>query len=243
MQEPFKILIIEDDMLIATDLQEKIERAGHQVTAIARTSQQAVDALLTQLPDAALVDIRLEGSTADGITTVQELLTYHLMPIIYLTGQYEYDVIQRAKLTRPAAYLLKPYNVRELLIQIELACTNYKKESRKPELPNVYLPSSKGYEQLNRKDVLYMEAAGAYVKVFLINETQPKLYSMNLGHIAQYFLSGDFYRPSRSLMINLSYLERLEGNQLWMRGLKHSLSIPEIKRADLLKKLTVIKTP
>lgn len=243
MTESFKILIIEDDLLIASDLQEKLERAGHCVIAIARTYQKAIAIVNQQLPDIALVDIRLEGSTVDGITTVQELLTYHSMPIIYLTGQSEPDVIQRAKLTRPAAFLLKPYNSRELVIQVELACANHKMLSPLPEVESVYLPSNKGYVQLTKKEVLYMEANGAYVNVFVVNETKPRLFSMNLGHIAQYFLSPDFYRPSRSILINLSYLERLEGNQLWMKGLQHSLSIPEAKRSELLKKLTVIKTP
>lgn len=243
MTESVKILIIEDDLLIANDLQEKLERAGHEVTAIARTYQNAIAAINQQLPDIALVDIRLEGSSADGITTVQELLNYHSMPIIYLTGQSEPDIIQRAKATRPAAFLLKPYNSRELVIQVELACANHKSTPLLPEAESVYLPSNKGYVQLTKKEVLYMEANGAYVNVFVINETKPRLYSMNLGHIAQYFLSPDFYRPSRSILINLSYLERLEGNQLWMKGLQHSLSIPDAKRSELLKKLTVIKTP
>jgi DNA-binding LytR/AlgR family response regulator len=243
MAEIYKILIIEDDLLIAIDIQEKLERAGYKITGIARTYQQAMAAITQQLPDLALVDISLHGSTADGITTAQELLNYHSMPIIYLTGQSEREVIQRAKLTHPAAFLLKPYNTRELIIQIELACSNFERIAPSSGSETVYLPSNKGYIQLAKKDVLYMEADGAYVKVFAIHETQPRLYSMNLGHISRYFLSDNFYRLSRSILINLSYLERLEANQLWMKGLPYSLSMPETKRAELLKRLVIIRTP
>jgi DNA-binding LytR/AlgR family response regulator len=242
MKEFLKILIIEDNLLIAFALQEKLESAGHRVSTIARTCQEAIVSLNNELPDLALVDIGLEGSSIDGIETVRQLLDHHSMPIIYLTGQIAPEIIQRAKTTRPAAFLLKPYNARELLIQVELAYANHKNIELSKDTDSVYLPSNKGYVQLRKKDVLYMEANGAYVSVFLVDETKPQLFSMNLGHIAQYFLSPYFYRPSRSILVNLSYLERLEGSQLWMKGLSYSLSIPDANRSDLLKKLTVIKT-
>lgn len=245
MTNPLKVLIIEDDLLIAQDIQEKLLMGGHEVTAIARNYQQAMAVIEKQLPDIALVDVHLEDSSHDGISTIKELLTFHQMPLIYLTGHSEPDTIARAKETRPSAYLLKPFRAHELSIQLELAYAN----SKSPEATDntdsdfMYLPFNKGYEKLTKNEVIYLQAYGAYVNAYLLNETQPKLFSMNLGHIAKYFTSPHFYRLSRSLLINLSFIERIEREQLWMRSQSKPIYIPETKRAEMMKRLVVVKTP
>lgn len=245
MTNKLKVLIIEDELMIAQDIQEKLNIAGHEVIAIARNYHQAIAVIEKQLPDIVLVDVHLEDSSQDGISTVKELLTFHQMPVIYLTGHSESDTIARAKETRPAAYLLKPFRAHELAIQLELAYVNSKNSNvnENTESDFLYLPFNKGYEKLIKTEVVYMQAHGAYVNAYLLNETQPKLFSMNLGYIAQYFQSSDFYRLSRSLLINLNYIERIEREQLWMHTQSKPIYIPETKRADLLKKLVLVKTP
>lgn len=245
MANSLKVLIIEDDLVIAHDIQEKLVMAGHEVIAIARNHQQALTVIENQVPDIALVDVHLEDSSHDGISTIKELLTYHAMPVIYLTGHSEPDTIQRAKETRPAAFLLKPFRAHELAIQLELAYANSKTLNETSNLNSdfIYLPFNKGYEKLIKNDVIYLQAYGAYVNAYLLNETQPKLFSMNLGYIGQYFQKPDFYRLSRSLLINLSYIERIERDQLWMHTQAKPIYIPESKRAELMKRLVVVKTP
>jgi len=66
---------------------------------------------------------------------------------------------------------------------------------------------------------------------------------MNLGYLAQFFTSANFYRLSRSLCINLDYLERLEKDVLYLHQQKIPIKISEELRAELIKKLTVIRTP
>lgn len=238
-----KVLIVEDEVITANDIKETLEKAGHQVTAMARNFNEAMAALKRQLPDLALIDIQLSKSSADGITTAKELLSYHSMPIVYLTANSESETMQRAKETLPASYLLKPFRQHELVVQIELAHANRKFTQSMAESDTLYLPINKGYEKLTKNEVLYLAADGAYVKVYLLNEEQPRLFSMNLGHLSPYFSHTHFYKLSRSVVVNLDYVERLERSQLWMRSQPQPLQIPDANRAELMRKLTVVRTP
>ena len=240
-----KILLVEDDTITAMDLSETLQEAGHQITAIARNVEQAVKAVKVQPPDLALIDIHLEGSSADGIATAKKLVAIHSMPIMYLTANSEPETFQSAKETLPVAYLLKPFRQDELKLQIELAY--YYFQSTLPSTNTIpvsgylYLPVDKGHEKIDPKDVLYMEADGSYVKIFLVSK---KVYhiSMNLSHLAQYFTTDNFYRLSRSLLINLNYLERLEANHLYLVNQEAPISIPSASRKELIKKLRIVRT-
>ncbi|RFS16535.1 response regulator [Emticicia sp. C21] len=242
-----KILIVEDEVMTGTDIKETLEKAGHTITGIARNSEEAIVSLKKQLPDIGIVDVMLRGSTHDGVQTAAELVKLHPMPIIYLTANSESQTFQRAKDTSPAAYLLKPFRHNELALQIELAYHNYKATTSASPNPvmaeTIFLPFDKGLKKLSKQDVLYLKADGSYVKVYLINEVSPYLFSMNLGHLAQYFSTSNFYRLSRSLLINLNCIERIERDHLYMRNQESPIQIPESNKTELMKKLAVIRTP
>ena len=244
--DSLKILIVEDETITAMDLRETLQEAGHTVTAIARNFDQALRAVKTQPPDLALIDIHLEGSSGDGTATAQALLALHSMPIIYLTANSDSQTFQLAKETLPAAYLLKPFRHDELKLQVELAYYyfqfNHNNSISSPNARHLYLPIDKGHEKIDLNDVLYLQADGSYVKVFMIKKEVPHHISTNLSHLAQYFSLPNFYRLSRSLLINLDYLERLERNYLFLINHKTAIPIPVASRKELMKKLTVVRT-
>ncbi|GAB4050647.1 response regulator [Spirosoma litoris] len=243
--KPLKILIVEDEIITAMDLQETLQEAGHIVTTIARTFQDAVKAVRNHPPDLALIDIHLEGSSADGIETAKKLLEIHHMPIMYLTANSEPETFQSAKETLPVAYLLKPFRHDELKMQVELAYNYFQftlaKTSSAPVSDYLYFPVDKGHEKIDPSDVLYIEADGSYVKIFLANKKNYHI-SMNLSHLAQYFPTPNFHRLSRSLLINLNYLERLEANHLYLVNHEPVIPIPAASRKELMNKLRVVRT-
>lgn len=245
--ETLRILVVEDYGLTAEDIKETLEEAGHEVIGIAKNFDEALLILKDQDIDLAIVDIKLEDSTADGIATAQALVKIKPIPIIYLTASTESKTFQRAKLTLPAAYLLKPFRHNELAMQVELAYHHYQVNSKPMSVPAtaeaVFLPYDKGLKKINKQDVLYLKAEGAYVKVFLVNNPEHMLFSMNLGYLAQFFNTSNFYRLSRSLYINLTYLEKLEKNMLYLHQSKNPIQISEEVRAELIKQLAVIRTP
>lgn len=244
--DALKILIVEDETITALDISETLVEAGHTVTAIARTFGEAMEAVKRSRPDLALIDIHLEGTSADGITTAKALLAQYKLPIIYLTANSEYQTFQAAKETLPFAYLLKPFRHDELKLQVELAHHYFRaKQTQTADSTasdKLYLPTGKGYEKIDPDQVLYLKADGAYVKIFVLAKESPYYISANLGHLSQYFATPNFYRLSRSVLINLNHIERLEHNNLYMVDHKLPVLIPAANRKELLGKLTVVRT-
>lgn len=115
-----KVLLVEDDPKIATELARRIAAMGHTVTATAASRDEAISACEQTLPDVVLMDIGIQGP-ADGIVVAYELFERYGLRVIYLTGDSDVSSMERAKATRPYAYLLKPVSAAELRGAIEIA--------------------------------------------------------------------------------------------------------------------------
>ena len=244
-----KMLIVEDDLVMAESIQETLEEAGHEIVGQARNSREALNVVKHQLPDLALLDITLEGTADTGIMIAKQMIAISPMPVIYLTAHDDPSIVTQAQETRPAAYLLKPFRHKELAIQIELAYYNYKAQHTtlvNPHTsPSLFLPvdQGKGYIKVNKKEVMYLLAAGSYVEVHTVREAKPLIFSMNLGYLAQFFMIQGFQRLSRSLVVNLDYIERIEKGQLFMTNRDTSISFPENQHRELLQRLAIVRTP
>jgi len=114
------ILIVEDESIVALDLQFRLNRLGYQVVGIANSGEEALQLAETYQPDLTLMDIRLKGPV-DGIDTAQELRKRQDAPIVYLTAYADEATLQRAKQTEPYGYLVKPFEERELHSTVEMA--------------------------------------------------------------------------------------------------------------------------
>lgn len=238
---PLTILIVEDEIITATDIQETLEKAGHKITDIAHTYQEAMATINRSVPDLAIVDIMLEHSSGDGVMVARDLANQYQIPVIYLTASSETETFCRAAETLPAAYLLKPFRHNELAFQVELAYLNRQSQNMQ-SAQTLFLPINKGLEKIEKGNVLYLLAQGSYVKMYMVGDEKPHLLTMNLGYLAQYFSSADFFRLSRSVLINLNHIARIDGNELLMKAHTSRLSIPEASKTPLIKKLTIVRT-
>lgn len=128
-----KILIVEDEIIIAEDLQRRLERLGYIVTGIATSGKEAMDKIIEQMPDLILMDIVIHGET-DGIETANNVKSLYDIPIIYLTAFSDDVTLKRAKITEPFGYMVKPYRERELMITIEIALYKYNMDKKVKEL-------------------------------------------------------------------------------------------------------------
>lgn len=117
---PFKILIVEDEAVIAMELEARLNQLGYQVIGSASSSDSALQKIETMPPDLVLMDIHITGAK-DGIETAEEVRTRYNIPVIYLTAYADGNTLQRAKLTIPFGYLLKPFREEELRTTIEMA--------------------------------------------------------------------------------------------------------------------------
>jgi len=138
---PARIVIVEDDLLIAQSIRRKLEQAGYEVPSILTSGQEAVRSMFALAPDLVLMDIELDGHI-DGIQVGQEIGRQIDVPIIYLTAYATDEVFHRARLTAPYGYILKPFRDRELLNNIEIALYRHRLErelrTREAELSAVF---------------------------------------------------------------------------------------------------------
>ena len=118
--KPASILIVENEFIIAEKLSSDLAVAGYLVSGVATSGKEAVELVAKYLPDLIIMDIKLEGEL-DGIDTVTLINKNYSVPVIYLTGYTDQHLFTRAKFTRPASYLTKPYNPGDVFHAIELA--------------------------------------------------------------------------------------------------------------------------
>ncbi|MCG6551950.1 MAG: response regulator [Candidatus Magnetominusculus sp. LBB02] len=122
-----KILIVEDEIIIAKDIQKCLEDLGYSVTGAVPTARQALLKIEERRPDLVLMDIMLQDGI-DGIEAAAQVRAKYDIPVIYLTAYADEKMIERAKITEPFGYLLKPFEDRELHINIEMAMYKHKLE-------------------------------------------------------------------------------------------------------------------
>ncbi|MGD0782334.1 MAG: response regulator transcription factor [Candidatus Aminicenantales bacterium] len=127
-----KILVVEDEVIIAESLRRSLESSGYDVPEICATAEAAIEAARTYAPDLVLMDIRLKGEK-DGIYAARIVSEGFDVPVIFVTAYGDDAVLERAKRTRPAGYLLKPFRSDELKAAIETALYRHMIEGGFPQ--------------------------------------------------------------------------------------------------------------
>jgi PAS domain S-box-containing protein len=124
-----RILIVEDEGILALDLQLRLQNLGYTVPDIVSTGEGAVLKAEETHPDLVLMDIMLQGKM-DGVTAAEQIHSRLDIPIIFLTAYADEDTLSRAKVTEPYGYLVKPFKERDLHISIDMALYKHKMERK-----------------------------------------------------------------------------------------------------------------
>lgn len=119
-----QILIVEDDEIISNLISVMIEKKGYAVAGKVSTGESAVMKAAECLPDLVLMDINLAGAL-DGITAAKYIYSIFRIPVIFLTGQCDESILNRAKLVEPYGFILKPFTANEIISNIEIALYNH----------------------------------------------------------------------------------------------------------------------
>ena len=124
-----RILVVDDDSLVALNLQHQLEYLGYTVAAVASSGGEAIAEAEAGEPDLVLMDIKL-GGRMDGVETADEIRSRLDIPVVYLTGYSDEHTLDRVKATEPFGYLLKPFEARDLRVAIEMALYKHAAEQR-----------------------------------------------------------------------------------------------------------------
>lgn len=130
--KPHPILVVEDDLLIAKDLQQTLASFGYDAFAIASSAEEAINTATQKCPDLVFMDIKIKGHL-DGIETAEILRERFGVPVVYLTAYADNATLERAKKTEPYSYLLKPIKPAELKSTLEISLYKHEMEKRLKE--------------------------------------------------------------------------------------------------------------
>lgn len=139
-----KVLIVEDEPLIAEDIKEILLQVNYEVVGVAYTKNQALDILKSSTPNFALLDINL-GNNTDGILIAEHINQHYHIPFLYLTSYSTKLILDKVKHTYPMGYIVKPFDEADLFTGIEIALSNFqgvkKTTTFSIEIFNKYLPT------------------------------------------------------------------------------------------------------
>lgn len=210
-----QILIIEDDPIIAADLEDRLLELGYQVIGPLDTGEAAVTYFnQNPAPDLVLMDIQL-GGALDGIETVRQIQQKHTPAVIFLTSNSDDATFTRAKSVQPHAFLSKPFRGRDLKHAIELAVGQASKDNAPGAGENAWLLHDRLFIKVNDRmvrlfihDILWVEADDYYCKIvtkereYLVGQTLKKLNEALAN------MQG-LMRVHRSYVVNINQVEEI----------------------------------
>lgn len=124
-----KILVVEDEMIVAEDIAGRLKKLGYAVSDIASSGEAAIKACQENRPDLVLMDIVLKG-LMDGVEAAQYIRKFFQVPVVYLTAYADKQTLERAKITEPFGYILKPFKQNDLHATIEISLQRHEVESK-----------------------------------------------------------------------------------------------------------------
>lgn len=220
-----KILIVEDELVIAEDLREILEELGYEVCGIAMSSREALALIDETSPDLALLDIQIKGGK-DGIQLAAEINENYHLPFIMLTSHADIHTINRAKEVNPYAYLVKPFNEKEILAGIELAMANFVKmhgSTKDGKISQDFVLSDSLFIRTNGmlvklkiRDIINFEADGNYTHVYA--KDKKYVVRSTLKDLEGKLDPNRFVRIHKSFLINLGEIDSIQAESVFISG-------------------------
>lgn len=214
MNQKYKILIVEDEIIVATDIEESLESLGYNVQATVDTGLKAIEAVEKELPDLVLMDINLKGEMT-GIEAAKIITQKHDVPIIYLTANADLDTVNKAKVALPYGYIIKPFTDKDLQTNIEIAIFKFgndlklKMESEqfntffdlKDHAKNqIIVHANQGLEKINIDEVYFIEKGENQTIIHLADDEV--VAKKSFTELVELFPKRNFIQVSKFFVIN-----------------------------------------
>ena len=243
MGRPIKILIVEDEMVIAANISLQLTTLGYEVTGIVPRGEEAILQIKQNQPDIVLLDICLKGDI-DGIETAQIMQNDYDIPIIYLTANADEDNFNRAKTTNPYAFISKPFKKLDLQRAIELTAlkvqtdTHFKDEKLSPFILSdcIFVRHHEKMVKVDIKDILYIEAERNYCRIY--SKDKEYLLVITLKDMDEKLPNKHFIRVHRSFIVNLSQIDEVATSHIVIA--KKAIPLSKTLKEELLKRLQTI---
>lgn len=233
-----RVLIVEDEAIIADNISDTLEEFGYEVLEPAMTYPQALEIIEEERPDIAILDIQLSGAK-NGVDLAAVINEKYQFPFIFLTSNTDKITLEEAKRVEPLAYLVKPFNKKELFTSIEVALYNYSKQRAKALDQEsliikdaLFVKQNKAFYRLNFKDILFLKSDHIYIEIVTVDKKLTIRGSLN-NYINK--LGPTFFRSHRSCIVNLDYLSTIDHSGVMIQD--HVLPIGKKQREEILARL------
>ncbi len=239
-----KILIVEDEVIIADTLKLMLENLGYSVLEPVGNKKDALLALHEQKPDMAILDINLEGKP-HGLDIGKFIHEEFRIPFIYLTSNSDKETISLARKTKPGSYLIKPFTSDDIYAAIEIAMANYY-----PSLPfeeaedklsilsdSLFIKVGNKFIKVNISDISYFEAERKMMHIHTL-QNQSFYIRISVDNLLVQLKNFGFVRVHRSYCINLKHLSVINGDYVTVANAQ--IPIGRIFRDELLARVNTI---
>lgn len=206
-----KVIIVEDDLIVADHLKMMLKRHDVNVMATLDNVNEAKISANLHQPDLIFVDIRLEGEES-GIDLGNHLSKINI-PFIYVTANNEVSTMRLATQSKPMAYVTKPYKENDIIAMLEIFKSKFQQ--------TFTVKTSHGKKSILIADILYTEANGSYTDIVTVDKKYTERISLSQ---LEEVLSSDFIRIHRSFIINKNKIEHYTASTIFINQKEISIS-------------------
>lgn len=243
MRTSLKILIVEDEPLIADHIEQYVLDADFKCIGIADNFNDAKALIQKQDPDLVLLDINL-GDGPDGVDIANYINQHYRKPFIFISSNTDTKTLERVKLTNPFGFIVKPFKARDIQTQINLAwhSFNLQKENHQVQFSGSFLVNDHFFikdkhslVKVNYSDVLYAEACDNYTIIYTPNAKYVLSYTLKV--VEEKLAAFSFLRTHRSFLVNLKHIQKVNPKEVLVNG--KEIPVSENSRNVLLQTLNL----
>lgn len=228
MEQPIRILIVEDNVIIADDMQSMLEEIGYEIVDNVIVYEQAVEVLKNKEVDLVLIDIIL-ASDKTGIDLGKHIRENYNIPFIFVTSNSDRATVENAKTVKPNGYLVKPFEQQDLYTSIEIALSNFisvknnaagesqeveedRLMSNKVLKDSIFVKKQHLYYRIQFGDIQFIKADNVYLEVNTVDKKF--LVRSPLKDYLEKLPQHKFYRAHKSYIVNVDHIDAINSKDI-----------------------------
>jgi len=232
LEQPIKILIVEDNVIIADDMQSMLEEIGYEIVDNVIVYEQAEKVLKTEQVDLVLIDIIL-ASDKTGIDLGKHIRENYDIPFIFVTSNSDRATVENAKTVKPNGYLVKPFEQQDLYTSIEIALSNFTYGAAKSangesmsddDVPlsnsvlkdSIFVKKQHLYYRIQFGDIQFIKADNVYLEVNTVDKKF--LVRSPLKDYLEKLPKKKFYRAHKSYIVNVDHIDAINSKDIMINN-------------------------
>lgn len=245
------ILVVEDESIVAKDIQVCLKRLGYDVVGVVSSGEDAVEKAREFDPDLVMMDIMLKGEMS-GIDAANEIRRRKDIPVIFLTAYTDRDTVDKAKESEPYGYIIKPFKEIDIQTAIEIALYKHSKESevrkerdlyysmveKNDSVDMMFVKANQRLVKIRYADIYFIEALKDYV---VINATERRFtIHSTMKDIERKMPEKDFIRVHRSFIVRMDKIKEIDHSNVILENDKKVIPVGGSYKEVLQQRLNLI---